>query len=202
MKNFKIAALANWEAVGSGEVRELEIDTTTTVKFEVIANGPMSVYAQAREGKPVLVGCVESDIMACEIKTAETIALMFEAPDDVNGYLKLNRHDYRVKATGDKVFTEIAPKRRQNDALAQMMQVMKLNEARREKQFHDEIERRDAKWEKRFKALDRDGDGEIEQHEMKKPQKEKLNPLDKDGDGKISQDEFKDGKKKEGKDEA
>lgn len=170
MQYFKMAAPTAWETLGAGEPIEFtQGDKATKVTVEFIADGPCAIFAQTRaqseEKKHTLVAYVEGGKFEVEVTSSDDLALWPQMEADVTVQYKTNRRDQMVNSSGGESFTQIAPKRRQNDSMYQMTQVMNLNNAIRDQQFQKMLVERDVKWAKQLAKYDTNGDGVLDDDE-------------------------------------
>lgn len=132
-KHFKVGALHQWRQSAAGEVLEYHVDEPKSITVEVMADGPVTLVADG-----TLVGFGEG-MFTTQFAVMGPVAVQVICEEDTGVFLKHNQHDIRVRKHFDTVLTDIAPRRRQNDALSQITQLMRVNEFMRQRQYQDDM---------------------------------------------------------------
>jgi hypothetical protein len=141
MKTFNVGPLEGWQPLGLGEVLEFGAEKPRRVKVQINATGPVEVYARDAEGKEVLLGASEG-LFEVNWTVAKTCPFVVISDNhDTVVYIRSATADQRVAKRELEAFTDIAPRARRNTEVDRLVQVMKLNEARREQQYREMVER-------------------------------------------------------------
>jgi hypothetical protein len=192
MKHFKMENIKEWEMIGAGEAREFQQNgNVTTVKIEFIADGPCAIFAQTRtqaaEETNTLVAYVEGGKFEVELRTDEDFAIWPQVVEGVTVHFKTRRRSQIVKPSADKVFTEVAPKRRQNDSMYQMQQMMNLNNSVRDAHYAKMFKEQEQRFAKQLAKYDANGDGVLDDAEKaaRKSDKEAKAKADADAEAKT-----------------
>jgi hypothetical protein len=139
MKTFKNGPLAQWKKVKAGDVISFESTKARHVRFEVVANSPIEVWAGHKDDASdfVLVGAT-ADKCRVEYTAVGTSYAMIKAEKNSSVYVNLPDVDQRVAPSEKDSHVSIEPRVRNNDEFAKMMHFVKLNERRRDEQLAEE----------------------------------------------------------------
>lgn len=139
MKTFKNGPLAQWKKVKAGDVISFESTKARHVRFEVVANSPIEVWAGHKDDASdfVLVGAT-GDKCRVEYTAQGTSYSMIKAEKNSAVYVNVPDVDQRVAPSEKDSHVSIEPRVRNNDEFAKMMHFVKLNERRRDEQLAEE----------------------------------------------------------------
>ena len=139
MKTFKNGPLAQWKKVKAGDVISFESTKARHVRFEVVANSPIEVWAGHKEDASdfVLVGAT-GDKCRVEYTALGTSYAMIKAEKNSAVYVNVPDVDQRVSPSEKDSHVSIEPRVRNNDEFAKMMHWVKLNERRRDEALAEE----------------------------------------------------------------
>lgn len=141
MKTFDIRGIEAWQQVQSGEILEFPAINRRQVKLTVNTDGPLSVYVadNADMFGAVLLASVDGDMAEMTYTANGLTYVEFRAPADGQIFVCGSAASHVVPKTDSEKYTSVIPQGRRNTDLDRMMQFMKLNEMRRERQMRDEI---------------------------------------------------------------
>lgn len=139
MKSFKNGPLRSWTKVKAGEVIAFASTKPRHVKFEVVANSPVEIWAGSKEDASdfVLVGASDEKIRV-EYTAEGTSFAMIKAEKNSAVFVNIPDIDQRVSLEPKDSHVNIEPRVRNNDEFSRMMQWVKLNEKRRDEQLAQE----------------------------------------------------------------
>ena len=139
MKTFKNGPLAQWKKVKAGDVFSFVSKKARHVRFEVISNGPIEVWAGHKDDVSdfVLVGAT-NDKCRVEYTSEATSYAMIKAEKNAQVYVNIPDVDQRVEPSGKDSFVSIEPRTNENSDLQKIMHWVKLNEKRRDEYLAQE----------------------------------------------------------------
>lgn len=141
MKTYDIRGIEAWSQVQSGEVLEFPAVNRRQVKLTVNTDGPLSVYVadNADMFGAILLGSLDGDMGEMTYTANGATYVEFRAPADGQIFVCGSAANHVVPKTEAEKYTSVIPQGRRNSDLDRMMQYMKLNEMRRDRQLRDEI---------------------------------------------------------------
>lgn len=131
LKNKELAA---WGQVQAGQVLDFRSSKPRHVKFQITSNGPIEVWAASdpEMTDAVLLGCGDTEKVQVEYTATADSFVMIKADKKSAIYVNIPDLDQRLSDNELPSFTSIEPRTRNNTEVDRMMQLMKLNESRRE----------------------------------------------------------------------
>lgn len=139
MQTFKNGPISDWKKYKAGSVLAFRSKAARTVKFQVVSNAPVEIWASTdnKMSDGVLVGATRGKASIEYTAHGESFVLI-KTDNKAETFVNLPDLDQRVASEGLPSFTKIAPRQRRNKEVDQMMQLMKYNELRREEQVKEE----------------------------------------------------------------
>lgn len=133
MKTLKNGPLAAWTRVEPGQVLDFKSWKPRHVKFQVTANSPIEIWAASdpEMTDKILIGCGDEKLQVEYTSTSDSY-VMIKAEKKSAIYVNCPDLDQSVEQSESPSFTSIEPRVRNNTEVDRMMQLMKLNEQRRD----------------------------------------------------------------------
>lgn len=133
MKTFKNGPLASWKQVKAGDVIPFLSRNSRRVKFQVVANSPIEIWAASDDkmSDGVLVGAT-GDKACVEYTHIGNSYVMIKAEKNSAVYMNAPDIDQTIAESDKPSFTSIEPRVRNSTELDRMMQLMKYNTAQNE----------------------------------------------------------------------
>jgi hypothetical protein len=133
MKTLKNGPLAAWSKVEPGQVLDFRSSKPRHVKFQVTANSAIEIWAgsDSEMTDSILIGCGNEKLQVEYTATGDSY-VMIKAEKKSAIYVNIPDLDQNVQESELPSFTSIEPRVRNNTEVDRMMQLMKLNEKRRD----------------------------------------------------------------------
>jgi len=151
MKTFKNGPLADWRQVEAGQVIPFLSNKSRRVKFQIVANSPIEIWAgtddQLSDG--VLIGA-SSDKAQVEYTCVGNSYVMLKAEKKSAVYINAPDIDQTIAESEKPSFTSIEPRVRNNTDVDRMMQLLKYNQQQNEAMLAKERENMRAEMAQRF----------------------------------------------------
>lgn len=145
MTNFNLASLDQWKPVDLGVLFSFDLPTvgSRTVEFDFIADSEIAVTVIS--GDETWLVAYGSGLNSVRFTTDRVLGIVFEGDPSATCMLKTRTETQVMQEDGSLVpYTTIEPRQNQvPDEMRRMMQMMKLNAARREEQLRRELDERD-----------------------------------------------------------
>ena len=147
MQKFKVTNPQQWERVQSDRAHLYRAPNGRTVLIDYLANGPVAVYYAEKSNMKdrLLVAVTDGGPFHLSIDMRGKGYLFYEMAEGVEVYMKGHVADQRRHRDDEASFTSLEPKGRRNSDLDRMMQYVKLNEKRRERELADGLAQLEAK---------------------------------------------------------
>jgi len=133
MKTFKNGPLASWKQVKAGDVIPFLSNKARRVKFQVVANSPIEIWAASDDkmSDGVLVGAT-GDKACVEYTHIGNSYVMIKAEKNSAVYVNAPDLDQTIENSEKPAFTSIEPRVRNSTELDRMMQLLKYNQQQNE----------------------------------------------------------------------
>lgn len=147
MKSFNIGSLRNWRKIPLSELIAFEVPSNgfRAISFEIMAESPVSIRAISGDDA-WLVGTGEGHFI-CKFSTDVETGVVVMPRDDHAGdpavFIRTRMATQVIPASGNTSYTNIEPRPAgPSDEVRRMMQIMKINQQRREQHLLQEMDRR------------------------------------------------------------
>lgn len=135
MKHFKAGNLTNWADYKGGAI-EFAASKPRYVKFEVMANSPVEVWAcDTKDMKGATLVAVGNDKMSVEYTADATSYVELRAEKGSKVFTNIRDLDQKLEHSGEPSFVVVEPRVRESSDLNRILQYVKMNEEAREKQL-------------------------------------------------------------------
>ena len=133
MKTFKNGPIADWKPTKGGSVLEFKSFKPRTVRFQIVANSAVEIWAGSKKdlSDAVLVASGDDKLGVEFTSNGDSYALI-KAEKNAAVFINLPDLNQRVIESDNPSFTSIEPRIRRNTEFDRMMQYVKLNEQRRD----------------------------------------------------------------------
>lgn len=135
MKHFKAGNLTNWADYRGGAI-EFAANKPRYVKFEVMANSPIEVWAcDTKDMKGATLVAVGNDKMSVEYTSDATSYVEIRAEKGSKVFTNIRDLDQKLEDSGEPSYVVVEPRVRESSDLNRILQYVKMNEEAREKQL-------------------------------------------------------------------
>lgn len=141
MTVFNIKSLLDWSPMAPGDIISFETyGTSRNIAFTVNVTDRVSVYASINEdmSDAVLVGASDG-MFDCGFAISAQVYVRFDADPATAIYLRSPAASHVVAKSDEESFTTPTPMGRRNSELDRVMQLVRINEERRNAQLDGEI---------------------------------------------------------------
>lgn len=139
MKKIAIQNPSDWEQVGAGEIIEFPAMGGRTLELRMNTDREVTVHVS---GSPNMDGetlvCCERGMFEIAVTVKGTCYLSFVSDPEAEIYINSKAKSQIVAARELPVLTSVEPQGRRNSEFDRMMQYMKLNEMRRDRELAQE----------------------------------------------------------------
>lgn len=138
MKHFKAGNLTNWADYKGGWI-EFAANKPRYVKFEVMANSPVEVWAcDTKDMKGATLVAVGNDKMSVEYTADATSYVQLRAEKGSKVFTNIRDLDQKLEHSGEPSFVVVEPRVRESNDINRIMQYVKMNEEARDRQMAQE----------------------------------------------------------------
>ena len=138
MKHFKAGNLTNWADYKGGAI-EFAANKPRYVKFEVMANSPVEVWASdTKDMKGATLVAVGNDKMSVEYTADATSYVELRAEKGSKVFTNIPDLDQKLEHSGEPSFVVVEPRVRESNDINRIMQYVKMNEEARDRQMAQE----------------------------------------------------------------
>ena len=138
MKHFKAGNLTNWADYKGGAI-EFAANKPRYVKFEIMANSPVEVWAcETKNMKAAKLVAVGTDKMSVEYTADATSYVELRAEKGSKVFTNIPDLDQKIDHSGEPSFVVVEPRVRESNDINRIMQYVKMNEEARDRQMATE----------------------------------------------------------------
>lgn len=141
MNHFNLGSLRNWQQVAVGEIHSFEVPTSghRSVNVEFMADGFVSVHAVS--GSTFWLVACGSGHVSTRFAIDVNVGVVVMGDPEANVFMRTHVQTQVIDASLDASFTTVEPRQAgPSDEVKRMMQLVRINERRRDKILSQHLE--------------------------------------------------------------